>query len=330
MPTIQINHKVGAGKVLTDATSVVLADPASPSTYGVKRNDTSAVVVTTGTAMTKQSTGVYVHTFTDPAYDLTYTYWVKIVYGGNTYYSQGTKTGLATPSTGSDVQTYADLYGAMVSRWGLSTATAKARAKEGTQRFLRAHPWAFLPPEATLTLVADSYTTDLPSNFGFLTKPFTYAASAGYGFRGQVDGSTIREWQSGNDSTGYPEYFAVEPKTQSLATGQRFQAAWFPRPSQALTFYYQYATIHAAMVNDADYMPGGGLHNHAIEAACHAECEIKAGQLQGPFNAYWLSEALPASIRIDADQRTGAVIGNLRNRHRAYEIAPGTLDTESP
>jgi len=68
---------------LTDVTSVVLSEPGG--TYGVKRNDTDAVVVADGTAMVNQSTGIYEYTFTEPAAGLEYTYYTEFVYNGNLY-----------------------------------------------------------------------------------------------------------------------------------------------------------------------------------------------------------------------------------------------------
>ena len=83
--TIKVND------VLTNPTSVKLSDVTA--TFGVKRNDTSAVVVADDTSMTNVSTGVYSYTFTDPADDLTYTYGIEIVYDGETYHIEDTVTG---------------------------------------------------------------------------------------------------------------------------------------------------------------------------------------------------------------------------------------------
>lgn len=69
--------------VLTDATSVVLTDPAG--TIGVKRNDTGAVIVAAGVVMTRISVGTYEYTFTEPALGLTYTAYEQVVYGGATH-----------------------------------------------------------------------------------------------------------------------------------------------------------------------------------------------------------------------------------------------------
>ena len=86
--------------VLTNMTSVELEDPTD--TYGVKRDDTDAVVVASGTAMTLISPGIYEHEFTDPAFNLTYTYYLKVVYSGETYYIENTFDG---PSDSTAVET---------------------------------------------------------------------------------------------------------------------------------------------------------------------------------------------------------------------------------
>lgn len=67
--------RAGLAVLLNDATG----------TYGVKRNDTGAVVVAAGTAMTDAGGGLYAYTFTDPASDLAYTAAVEYVYDGETY-----------------------------------------------------------------------------------------------------------------------------------------------------------------------------------------------------------------------------------------------------
>jgi len=89
MSTIRRTFKLDG--VLTDMTSVELSNEAA--TVGVKRDDTDASVVAAGTAMARASTGVYTYTFTDPADDLTYTYWIEVTYGGETYWIEYSLTG---------------------------------------------------------------------------------------------------------------------------------------------------------------------------------------------------------------------------------------------
>ena len=93
-----LTRRVRVDGVLTDPSSITLSD--STDTYGVKRNDTDAVVVADETAMTRVGTGVYKHTFEDPADALIYTWAVEVVYGGITYRSDGT---LAGPTGAEDV-----------------------------------------------------------------------------------------------------------------------------------------------------------------------------------------------------------------------------------
>jgi len=78
-----VHKEFRVGGVLTNATSVLLSD--AGGTYGIKRNDTGAVVVADGTAMVNTAVGIYDYTFTDPALDLTYTAWFELVYAGATY-----------------------------------------------------------------------------------------------------------------------------------------------------------------------------------------------------------------------------------------------------
>lgn len=83
MGTRTITRTWNVGGVPTDPTSVKLSDAAGA--YGVKRDDTDAVVVADGTDMTRVSAGVYEYTFTEPDSGLDYTAWVEVVYAGNTY-----------------------------------------------------------------------------------------------------------------------------------------------------------------------------------------------------------------------------------------------------
>jgi hypothetical protein len=90
--TVSFSHRVNG--VLTNATSVVLSSP--DGTFGVKRNDTDAVVVADGTALTNTATGLYSHTFTEPAAGLEYTAYVEWVYAGETYRVEKTLAGVTS------------------------------------------------------------------------------------------------------------------------------------------------------------------------------------------------------------------------------------------
>jgi hypothetical protein len=74
-------------------TSVVFSDPTGA--YGIKRNDTDAIIVAANVPMVNESVGVYTYTFDEPvgADTLTYTYWIKWVYQGHTDYDERIVTG---------------------------------------------------------------------------------------------------------------------------------------------------------------------------------------------------------------------------------------------
>lgn len=98
MSTTTITKKFFIDAVLTNPTTAKMSDPTGA--FGVKRNDNDAVVVADGTAMTQVSTGIYQHTWTDPAYDLTYTAWTEWVYAGETYRFEDQVTGTTAVADG--------------------------------------------------------------------------------------------------------------------------------------------------------------------------------------------------------------------------------------
>ena len=103
MSTATITETFKIGGQAVDLDSVDLSDPTG--TYGVRRNDTGEAVVAAGAAMTKIDTGTYQYSFTEPAYGLSYTYWIKFTYGGETNYYGGVLLG----SAGGRVCTLADV-----------------------------------------------------------------------------------------------------------------------------------------------------------------------------------------------------------------------------
>jgi len=93
MAEINLRETFKINDVAIDVTSAVLSDPTG--TFGVKRDDTDAVVVVDDVAMTKAETGVYTYSFDEPIGEtgLTYTYWVEWVYEGRTYRDEHQVTG---------------------------------------------------------------------------------------------------------------------------------------------------------------------------------------------------------------------------------------------
>jgi hypothetical protein len=93
---MQIVHRTKLNGILTDADSVTLADPTG--TYGLRRDDTGAAVVASGTALTRTATGTYSYTNEALAEGVAHSGYVKTVIGSRTAYSYITHTPAVTPT----------------------------------------------------------------------------------------------------------------------------------------------------------------------------------------------------------------------------------------
>lgn len=132
MSTTFLTAQFKPGGVLTNATTAVLSD--ATGTYGIKRNDTDAVVVADGAALVNTSTGVYTYSFTDPGAGLTYTYALEFVYAGITSRATGQLTGGTSVSEDVDTDSGArNLYAtvaAVKADQGIVVTTHDARIEQ--------------------------------------------------------------------------------------------------------------------------------------------------------------------------------------------------------
>lgn len=197
MATRLISRQWLVGGVLTDVTTAKLSDPTG--TFGVKRNDTDAVVVADNTAMTKASTGTYEYSFNDVE-GVTYTACVEIVYGGSTYYVE-----LSLPaSSASSLQLgfddirieVADYLGYLrtESKW---TPTEKARLESIIRSGLLqvyypqqvdvalVHKWSWMRPQMEVATVARYSTGTIAVVAGVVT----------------LSGSTFPSWAADGELT---------------------------------------------------------------------------------------------------------------------------------
>jgi len=160
--------------VPTNVTSALLSDPTG--IFGVKRNDTDAVVVADGTAMTLVSTGTYQYEFSDVV-NVDYTAYVEFVYDGATYHFE--LDFLARTSSVSGPTSYSSL----VSRVGHYLFGAEAGAafspdqltrigyciSDGLRRVYSAHEWSFFKPLVDVTTTAPYATGTVTVAAGVVT-----------------------------------------------------------------------------------------------------------------------------------------------------------------
>jgi hypothetical protein len=102
MPTITIRKTWTENGLPANPVSIVLRDPTGA--FGIRRDDNGAVVVAAGTPMSQVMTGVFEYTVAGIAAGTTYTAWIEIVSGGQTYRFQLT----AIPSIDSVGISYPD------------------------------------------------------------------------------------------------------------------------------------------------------------------------------------------------------------------------------
>lgn len=161
MATRLIKRTFKVEGVLTNVTTALLSDPTG--TYGVKRNDTDAVVVADGTAMTNSATGVYEYSFEDVE-GVAYTAYVEFVYAGATYHIEVDFA--ARSATGAMVASYSSLlervghylFGIRTGYSADQTNDIEDCIKDGLRRVYSAHEWSFFRPIEDITTTAP-YTT---------------------------------------------------------------------------------------------------------------------------------------------------------------------------
>jgi hypothetical protein len=95
MATIRFITKIEG--VPADVASVVLADPADPPTYGIRRTDTEAVVVAADTPMVRVAEGTYEYLFIEPMDGVPYTAWVNWTRGSESHHREIVYTAKVTP-----------------------------------------------------------------------------------------------------------------------------------------------------------------------------------------------------------------------------------------
>jgi len=317
------------GDVLTDVTTAKLSDPTG--VYGVKRDDTDAVVVADGTAMTRTATGKYEYTFTEPAAGLSYTGYVEFVYDGNTFRFEHDLPVVSSAAVSASI-TYSKLkeaiglylgYWTNADGWTITTANQKVDIDDiieaGLRRFYvpppiqpakTAHEWSFLRPVTSLVMTAETTTYDLPADYAGIEGGFSYATGEDvlYNPIHVTSEQEVRQRLIDNDSTGVPTLAGIRPKSMNYTTGTRYEVLFWLAPDENYTVYYRYR-VGFQMISDANPYPPGGLeHGHTIMEACLAEAETTVPDAVGIHNARY-QEFLRASIARDASLACPETLG---------------------
>ena len=113
-----------------------------------------------------------------------------------------------------------DIVGEFVA-WNMAVAGNITKTKNlvyrGYRRFLQPinmrrgtpHVWSFLKQHGTIITVADQWQYDLPADFGYLTRPFSFAEGTGHPPMKERSVSQIMGARTVTSATTYPFNFAT-------------------------------------------------------------------------------------------------------------------------
>jgi hypothetical protein len=302
--------------VLTNVTSAKLSDPTG--TYGVKRNDTSAVIVADGTDLTNSSTGVYEYSFTD-VQDIAYTGYVEIVYAGATYYfevdmpARSSVDGM-TPNYDSLLERVGHfLFGLRTGFTSDQTDDIEMCIGDGLRKVYTAHNWSFFRPVKTITTSSGTSTYSLPTGYESIETELHYAPGESdfYPPVRERHDSEIRKLQMDNEDTDYarPRYFAVRTVEFDPDVGSRKQLVLWPTPDATYVLYARMTLRPTAISTSNQYPIGGEQLAQVILEACLAAAELNMDDTSG-IHGKQFQELLPFAIQADLLSATPRTLGN--------------------
>ena len=167
-----------------------------------------------------------------------------------------------------------------------------------------AHTWSFLRPSASLSIVADTSTYDLPTDFGGLRLggfTFESGTQAPIKLVTEAELRTLRGTlaQSANE----PSYCSIRLKEPSEGFQQIYEVSFYPSPAAGHTLKYEYDVI-PGFIDEQDRFPRGSrLHSVTILESCLAASEKILGE-PGSHEAEF-QKHLIASIQRDKGLPTG-------------------------
>lgn len=315
MATRLISKTWKVGGVLTDVTSAKLSDPTG--TYGVKRNDTDAVVVADNTAMTKTATGTYEYSFTDVE-GVAYTAYVEIVYSGATYRFEETIP--ARNAVGDMVASYSSLlervghylFGIRSGYSADQTNDIEECIKDGLHDVYTAHSWSFFRPKKSITTVAGTAAYSLPAACEAVEGDLTYEATTGdyYPPVEQRHDLEIRKLQANAETadTDRPSYFSVRTVEFDPTVGSRRQVVLYPTPDDAYVLEAR-MKLRPVMIDTTNQFPVGGESiSQVITEACLAAAERNFDEQAGRHTERF-RELLPLAILADLEMTCPTHLG---------------------
>jgi hypothetical protein len=272
MPERTVSQTFKVGGVLTQADSAKLSDPTG--TFGIKRNDTSAVVVADGTNMSNPATGVYHYTFT-AVFNVAYTAYIEFVYDGDTIYiafdlpAVSTDFGMVASYNSLMERVGHELFGIRNSFSADQETDILQCIKDGLHYVYTAHAWSFFRPIREITTTAPYATGTVTVAAGVVTLVGgTFPSWAAVGVLRIVDDYYDVDTRDGNTQ------ITLEDTSVTVAPASAFELG---RPEYDLPVTFE------AIAGDSDltYEPGQADFYPAIRQ--RHDSSIRRMQQDNPY-----------------------------------------------
>lgn len=312
--------------VLTDVSTALLSDPTGD--FGIEETVSGTNIVADGTAMTKESTGVYTYTFDEAAglvADTAYTAWIEFTTVGGSVH-RWEHSIAAIPAANSLSVSYSRIRRAIGRMMGWNRDPSNWEADQTTDcaDIIRAglrkfyfplnpedglpYGWSFLQKEGSVTLVTGDYDYDMPTDFAVLAEDPVLVDSAGTESISiaRVHWKDLEAMRADEAATAdQPFYCAVKPKTFSATVGTRYEMILYPAPAADLdteTIKFRYSAEPDNIDVTNVYPQGGIVHSEAILQACLAATEEILKKVRGVHTEEF-GKQLAASMRTDKEAK---------------------------
>lgn len=171
--------------------------------------------------------------------------------------------------------------------------------RSGERKFYASYGWSFLRLLLALDITDGTANYDLPDGFGGFFDPelsFSAADNQFWPVKNTSVPMILQSRQYANLTAAIqPTLFAVNAKTPTGSTGQRFEILLFPTPIADGTLNGSYYANPDATTDALPYAQGGAIHSETLLTSCLAAAELERDKKSGPLKVEY-NEALAKSL----------------------------------
>jgi len=207
---------------------------------------------------------------------------------------------------------------------GANLTDAKDIVNDAYTKFITARCWSFMKPSDTIITQTNQYIYQLPELFSSMLTYFQYGEESAYPDIEEVSVDKIFSLRAVDNSTRYPDCYALRPQKHDNVLGQRWEVLFHPTPDASYTLHYRYKVLANKLENDDDIPIGGVEHAQLIRQMAIAEAELAQDKTTGPQTA--TAQQMLAQAMVEDSKRNPHRLGYNGGSHgdSAYEAARGS------